>query len=78
MGDAQVHALRGVDFTVKHGKFIAMMGAPWLGKSTLLRLLESRKHPTRIKRLFIGEQHLYATFIFTAYRCIVVRMAVIL
>lgn len=43
-GDLPV--LRGIDFTVRRGEFVALLGANGSGKSTLLRLLSGLSKPT--------------------------------
>ena len=46
MGENNVYALNGVDFTVKEGEFVAIAGASGSGKSTLLNLLGAMDSPT--------------------------------
>ena len=46
MGDAAVHALRGVDLEIRAGEFIVLLGPSGSGKSTLLNVLGGLDTPT--------------------------------
>ncbi len=45
-GDAAVHALRGVDFTVDEGELVVLLGPSGSGKSTLLNVLGGLDRPS--------------------------------
>src|SRR6185295_3146180 len=53
--EGQVKALRGVDFSISEGEFVAIVGPSGCGKSTLLQLLGALDRPTSGTLLYRGK-----------------------
>ena len=57
LGAARVEVLKGLDFAVKKGEFVAIIGASGSGKSTFLHILGSLDKPNE-GSVFFNEQNL--------------------
>lgn len=53
-GQAAMTALKGIDFCIKHGEFVAVMGPSGSGKSTCMNILGCLDTPTDGEYLFEG------------------------
>src|SRR5687768_2893120 len=79
-GEAQVHALSGVDMTIGRGEFVAIMGPSGSGKSTAMNIIGCLDTPTSGRYDFLGIdagrldrnrravlRNLYVGFVFQGY-----------
>ena len=56
MGDVEVPALRGINLTIAHGEFVAVMGASGSNKSTFMNILGCLDRPSAGKYFLEGQE----------------------
>jgi putative ABC transport system ATP-binding protein len=54
MGETRVHALKGIDLTIRRGEFVAIWGPSGSGKSTMLNIIGLIDRPDRGRMIFDG------------------------
>lgn len=55
VGEVEIQALKGVDFTIEEGEFVVILGASGAGKSTILNLLGGMDNVSTGKIMVNGE-----------------------